>query len=945
MALASGTKLGPYEIQSPLGAGGMGEVYRARDTRLGRDVAIKVLPAHLSSDPDLRQRMEREARAISSLNHPYICTLHDMGSQDGIDFLVMEHLEGETLADRLRRGALPLDESLKIGILIAEALDKAHQRGIVHRDLKPANVMLTKNGPKLMDFGLAKPSPGVSSAAASPLTPSTPTISVAALAGSSSPLTQKGMIVGTFQYMAPEVLQGAEADARSDIFSFGCVLYEMVTGRRAFEGKSQFSVLGAILDQEPERVSALLPASPVRLDETVGRCLAKNPEQRYGCMHDVRIQLEGIAAGSEAHAAEGAQVAASGSGSRVAWAAAAIALLIAIGAGVAYFEKHETATVVRSTILPPVGTSFMTMLPAAGPPVLSPDGTQLAFTARDEKSKVMLYVRPLTSLTAQVLPGTEDAIYPFWSPDSRQIAFFAAGKLKKINASGGPPQGICDSFSGRGGSWSKDGVIVFTPSSNQGLFKVSANGGTPEPASKLNRDIGENSHRFPFFLPDGKHFIFWSRTSRAGESPVLYVGELGKLPAQLLMKSESMASYASGYLLFLRGQTLMAQLFDASKMELKGEPQPVAERIAINGASVRSMFAASDTGRLVYQTGEASAGWTLVWRDRQGKQTDAITKVERYISPALSPDGSRLAVTIFAGDRGIYDVWIFDLARGTNSRFTFGPASQALARLVGGWEDDFFGVQCQGLYSYLCEACRWQRRGTGGFGRWRFIRRAACHFRGRTLFGLCPACAQRKRLSHLGAAADGRAEAVSDCAGCVRRRFSRAFERRKMDGLPEQRIGPEGSLYHRVSGRRSEVAGFDQWWKLAEVAQRWEGIILSGSGEHSELGGCECGGRRAAAERSACVVSGGRNSAGFWPFRCDSRREEVFGEQRKFARGKRSVDVGAELAGGVEEVSCCWRTFSAIEAVGSTCSSLRSLYCASNQPRRSQKSVACGKIH
>lgn len=283
----------------------MGEVYLARDTRLGRDVAVKVLPAHLSSNPELRQRMEREARAISSLNHPHICTLHDIGSQDGLDFLVMEHLEGETLADRLTRGPLPLDEALKIAIQIADALDKAHSRGIVHRDLKPANIMLAKNGPKLMDFGLAKPAPGLNAASGSnPLTPSTPTMTVAALSASASPLTQKGTVVGTFQYMAPEVLQGSDAHARSDIFSFGCVLYEMITGCRAFEGKSQFSVLGAILDKEPDRVSAVQPSSPPRLDETVWRCLAKNPEQRYGCMHDVRIQLEALTADPRSEVAQ-----------------------------------------------------------------------------------------------------------------------------------------------------------------------------------------------------------------------------------------------------------------------------------------------------------------------------------------------------------------------------------------------------------------------------------------------------------------------------------------------------------------------------------------------------------------------------------------------------------------------------------------------------------------
>jgi serine/threonine protein kinase len=679
VALAAGTKLGPYEIQEPLGAGGMGEVYRARDTRLGRDVAIKVLPAHLSSNPDLRQRMEREAKAISSLNHPHICTLHDIGSQDGVDFLVMEHLEGETLADRLHRGALPLDEALKIGIEIADALNKAHARGIVHRDLKPANIMLTKNGTKLMDFGLAKPAPGLRTASgASPLTPNTPTMSVAVLSGSASPLTQKGTVVGTFQYMAPEVLQGAEADARSDIFSFGCVIYEMVTGRRAFEGKSQFSVLGAILDKEPERISAVLPSSPPRLDETVWRCLAKNPEQRYGCMHDVRIQLEALSeAGAQAAGAQSESLKAGSPSSRLAWLVAGIAALIAFSLGAAYlFQPPKSAPVVRSSILPPPGMVFVTMAPASGPPVLSPDGTRLAFTARDEKGKILLYVRPLTSLTAQPLTGTEDSMYPFWSPDSREIGFFATGKLKKINASGGPPQNICDVVNGRGGAWSKDGVIVFTPSATQPLSRVSAAGGAPEPASKLDFSQGENSHRWPSFLPDGKHFLYWSRNSRGAQDHLLYVGELGSLQAKPLMKSVWMAVYASGYLLFMREQTLMAQPFDPRRLELSGEPAPIAEHVAINGGTGRPLFAASDTGALVYQSGETTGGWDLLWRARDGKKVGAIGQTDRYFTPALSPDGTRLAVTIINALQGTGDIWIFDLKRGTNTRLTFVPALQ-----------------------------------------------------------------------------------------------------------------------------------------------------------------------------------------------------------------------------------------------------------------------------
>ncbi len=711
MTLTPGTKLGPYEIQSLLGAGGMGEVYRARDTRLGRDVAIKVLPAHLSSDPDLKQRMEREAKAISSLNHPHICTLHDVGSQDGIDFLVMEHLDGETLADRLQRGALPLREALKIGREIAEALDKAHRCGIVHRDLKPGNIMLTKNGPKLMDFGLAKPSPGVSpGSVASPLTPSTPTMSVAALTASASPLTQKGTVVGTFQYMAPEVLKGAEADARSDIFSFGCVLYEMLTGRRAFEGKSQFSVLGAILDKEPERISTVLPESHPRLDETVWRCLAKTPDQRYGCMHDVQIQLEALAEGPEVASLQGPPSKPASPSSRVPWLIAGVAVLLAISVAAAYIlQAPKSAQVVRSSILPPTDTSFVTMVPASGPPILSPDGTLLAFTARDEKGKVLLYVRSLTSLTAQPLPGTDDAIYPFWSPDSRQIGFFAAGKLKKINADGGPAQDICDSATGRGGTWSEDGVIVFTPSSNQNLFSVPAAGGTPVPASKLDVAKGENSHRWPWFLPDGKHFLYWSRTSRPGESPVLYIGELGSLKARLLTKSETMAQYASSHLLFLRDQTLMAQPFNLGRMELSGEPQPIAEHIAVNGASIRAMFSASETGTLVYQSGEASTGWDLVWWGRAGKQMETAAQASRYIGPSLSPDGTRLAVTIFVGNQGIADNWVFDLARSTRTRLTFSSGVGTNANVGGAtWTPDsktiFYTSVSKGVFQIYAKA-------------------------------------------------------------------------------------------------------------------------------------------------------------------------------------------------------------------------------------------------
>jgi eukaryotic-like serine/threonine-protein kinase len=679
MALAAGTKLGPYEIQTPLGAGGMGEVYRARDTRLGRDVAIKVLPAHLTSNPDLRQRLDREAKAISSLNHPHICTLYDVGSQDGVDFLVMEHLEGETLADRLQRGAIPLAEALKTAIEIADALAKAHARGIVHRDLKPANIMLTKNGPKLMDFGLAKPAPGLSSASgAGPMTPNTPTMSVAALSGSASPLTQKGTVVGTFQYMAPEVLQGVEADARSDIFSFGCVLYEMFTGRRAFEGKSQFSVLGAILDKEPARISSVLPSAPLRLDETAGRCLAKNPEQRYGCMHDVAIQLQALTeADPQAEINKADTLKSAPGGSRLAWLVAGIAVLTALAVGAAYLlQTPNPAAVVRSSILPPAGATFLLMTVESGPPVLSPDGTRLAFTARDEKGKVMLYVRPLNSTTARAFTGTDDAMYPFWSPDSREIGFFAGGKLRHIDAAGGPTQTVCDASNGRGGAWSKDGVIVFTPTTSAALMRVPASGGTPEPASQLDRSRGENSHRWPFFLPDGKHFLYWARTSQGLQGNALNVGELGSLQSNEVMKSETMAEYASGYLLFMRDATLMARPFNLRTLQVSGEAVPVAEHIAVNGGVIRPVFSASENGSLVYESGETAGTWNLQWMARDGKSLGAITELDRYFYPALSPDDTRLAVDLYNGTQGTQAIWIFDLARGTKTRLTFGAASQ-----------------------------------------------------------------------------------------------------------------------------------------------------------------------------------------------------------------------------------------------------------------------------
>src|SRR5271166_362868 len=431
MAITTGTKLGPYEIQAPLGAGGMGEVYRAKDSRLDRTVAIKVLPPHLSSDVESRQRMEREAKAISALQHANICTLHDIGSQDGTDFLVMEYLEGQTLAARLEKGPLPIDQVLKIGIEISQALEKAHQQGIVHRDLKPANIMLTKAGAKLMDFGLAKPTVPFAAQAVGPFTPSTPTINLAQLSAAAPALTQKGSMVGTCQYMAPEVLQGAEADGRSDLFSFGCVLYEMATGRRAFEGKSQLSVFTAILEKEPESIATDQPLAPPMLDMVIRGCLAKDPSERIQSAHDVAMELRWIASMRVAPAdAESATRPAAGRVLSLALLSAAIALGVLAGY---LLRSVPSPASIRAVINPPPNQQFRLTSDLAGPPVLSPDGSYVAFTAVGSDGKTNLWVRPMNGADARTLPDTNDAIFPFWSPDSRALGFFANGKLRTID--------------------------------------------------------------------------------------------------------------------------------------------------------------------------------------------------------------------------------------------------------------------------------------------------------------------------------------------------------------------------------------------------------------------------------------------------------------------------------------------------------------------------------
>ena len=674
--LNAGAKLGPYEIVAMLGAGGMGEVYRARDTRLDRTVAIKVLASHLSASPELKQRMEREARAISSLNHPHICQLYDIGTQDGTDYLVMEFLTGETLAERIRKGGMPINEIFKTGMDVAQALDFAHRHGILHRDLKPGNIMLTSAGAKLMDFGLAKPL-----GAPNPISGSAPSFTAApTMTGASpmSPLTTAGSIVGTIQYMSPEQIEGREIDARSDIFAFGAVLYEMTAGKRAFEGKSQISVASSILEKDPEPLLAIKPSTPPAFQYVVSTCLQKSPEDRFQTAHDIRLQLKWISEGGSQSAAPVPVLPAKRSNrERYAWIAA-VAVAAAIGGLAGMLLRHSApAAQIRTVINAPAGADLRLNGDFAGPPVLSPDGTMVAFTAATGglQSKTSLWVRPMDKLDARLVEGTDGAIFPFWSPDGRNIGFFADDKLKTVDLSGSPPQIVCDAPFGRGGAWGQNGIIVFAPNTVGPLLKVNASGGPTTIVTNLD-STQHTSHRWPFFLPDGKHFLYLAimhNPAQSGNNAVYYASLDGRENRQLF-HSLSNAVYADGSLLFARGSQLMAQSFDPGSGVLRGEPQNVASGV-LNDASTWHMdVSPSNTGLLVLGSG-GSTDWKLVWFDRNGKQISvAADKLADLQTGRLSPEGNRLALGM---DNGLLDVWVLDFTRNIRTRLTFGPSTNS----------------------------------------------------------------------------------------------------------------------------------------------------------------------------------------------------------------------------------------------------------------------------
>ncbi|HEY6369151.1 MAG TPA: protein kinase [Candidatus Sulfotelmatobacter sp.] len=656
MLLAARTRLGPYEILAPLGAGGMGEVYRARDMRLERTVAIKILPAQFSSDPVHKQRLEREAKTISNLNHPHICVLHDIGHQDGIDYLVMECVEGETLAKRLENGPLPLEQVLKLGAQIADGLDKAHRNGVVHRDLKPGNIMLTSGGAKLLDFGLAK--------LAAPLA-SLATLTATKL---ESPVTEQGTIVGTFRYMSPEQVEGKELDGRSDIFSLGSVLYEMLTGKKAFEGKSQLSVASAILEKEPLSISTLKPMTPPAVEHAIRRCLAKDPEDRWQTARDLALELKWISE-SGPHPGAMAGLPAQGKLSQsVAWVVATIGFVGAVALLAAlFFRASPTVQPIRASLLPPQNSSFLPNNFA-----VSPDGRQLAFVALGSDGKTALWVRALSASGAQQLNGTERASFPFWSPDSRQIGFFADARLKTVDVASDAVQVLCDALFAWGGTWNRDGTIVFGPVLRGPLYRVPASGGTPAPVTRIVRKGSIQTDRWPFFLPDGKHFLYFADWSGSADpqGDGIYVGSLdageGKLVSAELQGN---VFFASGHLLYVRARTLMAQPFDTDRLETTGSAIPLTEQELEQRISYAIFgFSVSQNGVLVFQSAADSAS-RLVWYDQSGKELGQLPQVG-YKDPDLSPDGNFLAVSSDDEHNGKHFIRVFDLKRGTSTRLT-----------------------------------------------------------------------------------------------------------------------------------------------------------------------------------------------------------------------------------------------------------------------------------
>ncbi|MDH3890532.1 MAG: serine/threonine-protein kinase [candidate division Zixibacteria bacterium] len=667
MTLVKSQKLGPYEIIEQAGAGGMGEVYKAIDTRLERTVAVKVLPSTFALNQDVKSRFEREAKSISSLNHPCICTLYDVGQENGIDYLVMEFIEGETLTERIMRGPLPMKELLEIAVQIADALDKAHRQGLVHRDLKPGNIMLTKTGAKLLDFGLAKLQIDGSGPEVKSITQTTP-------------LTGVGTLLGTMQYMAPEQLEGEEADARSDIFAFGAVMYEMATGSRAFSGGSQASLIASILKEEPRSVSEVQPMLPPILEQTISQCMEKDPDQRWQTAGDLKRSLQWIADGKMGTRTSSLIPQNRSTRETITMIGMIFFIIATSVAGYLYWQKtNEPKPVVKAHLLAPEDNEYGDF--AGGSFALSPDGEKLAYSASDTvTNKTQIWVRPLNSLAALPLPGTENAFLPFWSPDSKYIAFFKNAKLKKILAAGGPTLTICNAPNGRSGSWNSEDVILFTPSHIGPIHRVSAAGGESTPVTTLDSSFGDKTHRWVRFLPDGNHFLFYARTGSGsgGEKDAICIGSLDSDRVDRIIHASSTLDYANGHIIYQRESSLMAHPFDAASLELTSDAFPLVEDVSYLQNWSRSIFTVSNNGTLVYRSGKLNIGSQLMLFDRNGEVLDTIGDQLVQFSQRLSPDERFIAISVDDQANSNEDIWTFDIERGIKTRFTFDSTMDAM---------------------------------------------------------------------------------------------------------------------------------------------------------------------------------------------------------------------------------------------------------------------------
>jgi serine/threonine protein kinase/Tol biopolymer transport system component len=695
-----GQSLLHYEITEKLGKGGMGEVFRARDTKLGRDVAIKVLPAELSGDPEREGRFQREARALASLQHPNVASVYGFEEVDGVRFLVMELIAGEELSDRIERGPITVDEALVIARQIASGLEAAHENGIVHRDLKPANIMETPEGEvKILDFGLAQAWFGddgtdTGSSAA-------PTITAA--------MTQAGAILGTAAYMSPEQARGATVDRRADIWAFGVILFEMLTGKQLFQGDTVSDTLAAVLRKEPEWDTLPVKESPA-LCHLIERCLERNPKQRLRDIGEARIFLQDPeASGSRLSLSQldlASTPAAPGRTRQPIVLVAAVAVVcLAIGSllGWKVVASPEPPPVLHTMIPPPLNTEYDLSDTAPGPAALSPDGKMVAYTATDDAGVTQLYLRHLNRGESVPISGTDNAAYPFWSPDGQFIGFFDmnGGKLRKVAVAGGPPVTLCPAGNGKGGSWNRHGDIIFTPESSDEIFRVPAIGG--EPVRLTTIEEGYNSHRHPRFLPDGEHYLFIARTPGSDQPNGVYLASLDTTIApRRIAESQANADYADGQLLTVREGVLMATPFDPSEERVTDGGTPLVEDILLLPGAAIAVFSPSSTGMLVFQTGaSAQAGSMLYWTDIENAGSQAIGEAGQIAHPAVSPDGKRAVIEVRGASNEGTDLWLVDLETSLRTRFTFAVGDELAAVWSRDGEYVFYMSAQEGTYRII----------------------------------------------------------------------------------------------------------------------------------------------------------------------------------------------------------------------------------------------------